>query len=380
MNTNLDKLLIQIDDTEKLLGDSTFDINKFLLPDSEVVKNLILLRSPGMSNEDADIMVYGLNNNNNKSFIELDKLSNEVDTDYKKNEVNGIVSKTKKQLETPIIKENDSYYQEAKNIKLNLKEKSSDFVRKIKELLEEVSIGGITLSQSIPGAIGLLMPYGFNVPGMITMIMNILLTLKSIKSKSIDVRNIFIHFKDIKIACSTKDANIVAGVLNGLFKTLNDVILSFIQKIEDFIKTILSIFKTQMSSENEGKRIKKTSRKLRKLKYLPNNNMEDVDEDDQDEVETILSDWEVINKNSKTNALRRKQESKQKIDSALADLEKLSNINNELKNLITIEEDPEVSTIEENLYDVELPNGQILYALTREQIENLKPIYVIKYV
>lgn len=387
MASELDKLLTAIEEQEKKLKAPGFDINEYLLPDSEIVKNLIAMRNPNMSEGDINLMVYGLGGQGeeSKSIAEMDKLSEEADTPFKKKQIDDTVVDVKNNLEKtgiPIPK-SDYLYEEAKDIKRMMIEKSFEFVRKIKELLQDIAFAAIALSQSIPGSILLIstpifpLP-SFNIPGMITMLMNIILTLNSLKSKCADVKGIFIHFSKIKIICSEKDANIVAGILNGLNKTLDTTICGFTSKIDEFVSSASSAMKSSLNPAEEGKKIRTITKQLRKIDYLPNNNFDDVDDDDVDSVNNILNDWEVIDRTHRTRAVRRKKESKDALDNVLSSIEKLDNLNNDLKELTTVKEP--VGKVEQIIvYDVEFPDGKIVKGLTKDEVDGYVATYNVIY-
>jgi len=105
------------------------------------------------------------------------------------------------------ISEDDHIYEEVREIKRNITEKSTEYVTKVGELVQDTAFASIAIIQSIPGAILLLA--AMNIPGMITMLMNIILTLKFDKNqKAADVNSIFVHFyKKLESSVHQKDAN-----------------------------------------------------------------------------------------------------------------------------------------------------------------------------
>lgn len=387
MASELDKLLSTIEEQEKKLSAPGFDMNQYLLPDSEVVKNLITIRNPNMSKGDINLMVDGLGGGGEQSEIisNLDKLANEGDTPFKKKLINDTVADSKNNLDKigiPISK-SDDLYEESKDLKKTMVEKSSEFVRKIQELIKDIAFATITLSQAIPGAISLIitpiLPIpSFNIPGMVTMIMNIILTLNTIKSKCADIKGTFIYFSKLKVVCSEQSANTVAGVLNGMNTILDTTICGFADKIDAFTLSAISAMKSSLDPAEEGKKIKNITTQLRKMDYLPNDNFNDVDEDDVDGVNNILTEWEVINRTHRTSAVRRKKESKDALDNVLSSIEKLDNLNNELKELTTIKEP--VSKVDEIIvYDVEFPDGKIVKGLTKDEVDGYAATYNVIY-
>lgn len=387
MASQMDKLLENIESAEKNLKAPGFDMNKYLLPDSEVVKNLIAIRNPNMKKGDINLMVDGLGGTGeqSESIKNMEKLVDDVDTPFKKKQISDTVEDAKNNLDKtgiPLPK-SDFMYEEGKDLKRMMIEKSFEFVRKIQELIQDIAFAAIALSQSIPGSILLIITPvfpvpAFNIPGMITMLMNIILTLNSLKSKCADVKGIFVYFSKIRIVCSEKDANTVAGILNGFNKTLDTTIFSFTSKIDAFVGSASSAMKSSLDPSKEGKKVRTITKQLRKMDYLPNNNFSDVDEDDEDGVNNILEEWEVIDRTNRTKAVRRKKESKDALDNALSSINKLDNVNNELKELTSINE-PEGEPTQITVYDVEFPDGKIVKGLTKDQVDGYTKTYNVIY-
>lgn len=430
MTSQIDILLKNIEIIESDLKPSGFDITNYLLSDSEVVKNIISIRNTNMSKSDIDLMVDGLNieDINSEFTSEINSLKNDIVTNENLKKINDTVSsykskidivnnielrsefisdieKLKNQVDTPfkvkIVQEslndfknnlknsniplpsNDKVFEEAKDLKRMISKTSFEFVRKVQELVQDVAFASITISQSIPGSIQLIITPlapvpSFNISGMITMLMNVVLTLNTIKSKCADVKSLFINFSKIRIVCSDKNANIVASVLNNLNKTLDNTVCSFADKIESFIDLVLSAIKSNLDPSEEGKKIKTITKQLRKLKYLPNNNFDNVDEDDIDIVNNILEEWVVVDRTNKTKAVDRKKESKDNINNILSNIDKLGNLNNDLKNLTNLNQS-DSNTKENIVYDVQFPDGTVVKGVTKEELDGYSSIYNIIY-
>ncbi len=392
MASNLDDLFKNIELAESGLSAPGFDLNKYFLPDEEIAKNILMEKNPKLNEGDADLMIYGVNSDSIKkseSLSELGDLPSQGDTPNREQIIRESIDDSIENLENtgiPIPK-SDPLYDEVRERKLNLREKTGEFVRKVLELLKEVGMASIGIVQSVPGAILMLSPFAFNVPGMITMIINMILTLLGIKSKADDVKCTFTHFRKLPSVCSRRDTETVSGILNGMFKTLNSSVFSLTSKVDNFIETATS----SLSSTNDKKAIRQITKKLRELNYLPNNNFNDVDEDDREEVEEILENWKVTNKNSRRNAVKRSQD----LSEVFSSLEKASKVNNEIQDLLKPVDPLENETYtgvsnnnielgdslggrvvgESVVYDVELPNGQIIKGVTADELEGLKITY-----
>lgn len=387
MATNFEKLLENIEKSEKNLSTPGFNMNDYLLPESEIVKNLIAIRNPNMNKGDINLMVDGIDapGDKSKSIEILDSLEEQGDTNFKKKQISDKVADTKQNLDKtgiPIPK-TDPLYQEAKDLKRMMIEKTFQFVRKIQELIKDIAFAAIALAQAIPGSIQLIITPvfpvpSFNIPGMITMLINIILILNTLKSKCADVKGIFVYFSKLNVVCSPSDTNKVAGILNKFNGTLDSTICSFTNKIDDFTLSASKAIKSSLDPAEEGKKIRTITKQLRKMDYLPDNNFSKVDEDDVDGVNAILEEWDVIDRTHKTRAVRRKKASQDVINSALSSIESLDSINNDLKELTNIKE-PNQKSNETIVYDVELPDGTIIKGLTKDEVDGYAAIYNVIY-
>lgn len=387
MATNYEKLIENIEKSEKSLVAPGFNMNDYLLSENDIVKNLIAIRNPNMDKGDINLMVDGLQSEGekSKSLLKMDNLKEQGDTEFKKKQISDTVADSKQNLDkTGIpIPQTDFLYQEAKDLKRMMIEKTFEFVRKIQELIKDIAFAAIALVQAIPGSIQLIITPAFpvpafNIPGMITMLMNIILTLNTLKSKCADVKGIFVNFSKLNMVCSPQDADKVAGILNKFNDTLDNTICSFTDKIDAFIGSASTAIKSSLDPVEEGKRIRTITKQLRKMDYLPNNNFNKVDEDDEDGVRSILEEWEVIDRTHQTKAVRRKKSSQDAINSAISSIESLDNINNELKELTNVKE-PDPNSKETIVYDVELPDGTIIKGLTKDEVDGYAATYNVIY-
>lgn len=386
-NDNIKKLRAYINRVRNESVDGV-DLNKLFLPNKEIVKLIIRQRNGKISKDDIDLMVNGFPANGllKGDLSTLVDIKNKMDTPFKRRFVENTINDFKKNFSkyNIPIDENDEMYKDAENMKRMFKQKLREFVRKGKELIEDSTFATISLSQSVPGSIQLVvtptfpMP-SFNISGMMTMIISVLLSMKSIISKYLDFREIIPYFDVIYMLLGKKDANKIAGIINSIYNTVNAILDGIINRVRDFINVILSLFKSLLDPREEAKRAKKVQKQLKKLKYLPNNNMSKVDEDDVDSVNAILDEWEVVDNSTEDRLLRRKKEARDTIEQARNELNKLENINNELEELTNIKEDITIEDEETIVYDIELPDGKIIKGLTRDEIKNYEINYNILY-
>lgn len=408
--SNYEKLLKNIEkaniDAAKSSG---FDISGLLLSEDDIVKKLISIENPSMSKEDVDIMVDGfvstsdeneglvdnedvnnedeeedakrnkskVNRKKSKNEDDIDGLSNQADTASKRKDIKERTKEEKDIFNEQKKERLKPYYEKAKEVKEKIIKKVGEFVRKVKELIKEVTISTIGLGTAIPGAALLLAPFAFNVPGMITLIINVILTISQINSKVIDVVSLVSDIKEVNIVCDDSGLETVCGTVNILFETMDKTVVVASKATDSFISEALAFLISSNSPEEEAKRAKAITKKLRKLKYLPDNNYTKVEEDDISEAETILEEWEVFDRNNRNTAVRKKKEKKDQLDLALSEIEKLKSINEDLKKLTSVKAS---SVDRDNIYyDVELPNGEILFGLKVNEVDGLKSIYNVIY-
>lgn len=393
------RLLEDISSVENELGTIVpgFNINDFLLDNKGIVKKLIESENPSMTKEDIDLMTDGFksignNSNNNsdenlsfqnlsESEEELSNLSQLGDTPFKRNLINeSVINEVNSQKQYPLT-EDSPYYKKARELKRTIKAKIMEFVRKVTELVREIALAVITIGTSIPGGVGLLAPFGFNVPGMITMILDIIMLLLSLKSKALDVLSIFPFFTSLNLLFSRSALNTISSILSNLYRVLKNSILSILLSIENFINKALSFIKNNMSKEKEGRRARSIAIKLRAVEYLPNNNFEYVREENVDEVEIILEEWKVVKTGKYTNFRKREAtlgevERKTNINDLMKELDNLENVKTNVKDLTGISGEFEDNVNEEIIvFDVELPNGEKIIGLSEEELDGLRSTY-----
>lgn len=385
MGPNLKKLIQNTESASKSLSAPGFNMNDFMLPDSGVVKNILMNRNPNMSESDVDLMVYGLDNDGSKSrhIEDMESLYKEGDTPYKRREIDNKVKESKENfnnLRMP-IPEGDHTYEEAKELKRDMADKSTLFVRKTKELIQDSVQAGIVMSQAPSGGSLLVaapsISPAMNIPGLMTMVMNVLLTVNSLKSKYEDVKAIFIHFSKVKDVCSPSDAEKVASILNKMNSSVDSSIKPILSKLDNFKEESISVINDTTNPEKEGNRIENITIQLRRMGYLPNDNFNDVDTYDKLSVENILEEWVVINRTHETRAVRRKQKYLNLIEDAKNSVVKIGNISSEIEELTNIDDFEIDDTY--YVYDIELPDGTIIENLTENEIEGYKETYDVIY-
>lgn len=382
--TNLDKL----EENIGILSENNISLDKYLLPTKEIIKNLITLENPFLSQDDISLMVegfgskedlenirFGIITTSSKTINELLDLESQVDSDSKSILVSDIINDSITNISTyPLDNKNDTYYQKAEDIKTDIKTSFDIFQQKAKDLLLETNISSLMLINSIPGSIlsGSVAPFVPNIPGAISSISNVMITLTNLKSKFISILPEIKKLKKINIILTSKGINIISGFLNALISLLLGPIINILKAIKEFIKKAISSLLSHTSSSKEEKRARKIAKQLRNYKYLPNNNFNSVDEEDKDDVELILEEWEVIDVGAKKPGKLGKVKRKNSIEETLT---KLNDLSNQLDNFDNLVPSIDVNDEYEVLYDVELSNGEKLLGLTLKEVNGLSSKY-----
>jgi hypothetical protein len=370
-----------------------FDISELLIAEEEVVKKILIMES-NLSEEDADLMVYGFvddlsGRKKSKSQKELESLLSEGDTKFKRSlireEINNSIEEISGTDTGAPLSSKSSMRKKAREILNLIKEKITQFFRKVKELIREIGTSVVSVVSSIPGATLLVSPLAFNIPGMITMLMQIVHLLSLLSSKFADLASFFKHFKMLPLVLSPSDLNKVSNLINKSYTSVSTAFNPLEISIKNFNKTYTSIIRSQLNNPRPARSI--TSR-LRKLNYIKWSSIdseytikgiENVDEDDKDEVEDILEQWEVVFLDRKRSAVRRKKiidSDGNEIDtnSLLGSLDNIDDILNEIKiNL------PEVSESDDFIYDVQFSDGRSLFGITKQEVDGLEVTYNVIY-
>ena len=383
-----------IDKVENKPIPGVFDISSMLLPTNEVVKNILIMED-NLSKEDAELMVEGFAGNTgkkkSKSEKEIDSLKDEADTKYKGELIKKSVDDNKNSLtDTDTgapLSSKSPYHKKAKEILLLIKEKVTQFFRKVKELIKEIATVTVAIVSSIPGAGLMVAPFAFNVPGMITMLMQMIQLISMLASKVADLVGFFKYFKMLPLVLSPDNLNKVSSLINTSYGGVSKAFSPLQKSIDKFNGVSKNVINSKSNSEKFGKSVTKRLRKINYIKWNDATSLSPpfnqyiiqkskVKEDDIDELEDILEQWEVVRLNNRRNAVRRKKlidvnGDKVNIDDLLGLLDDL--VGDIQQNL------PEVSEEDDVIYDVRFSDGRNLFGVTRKEVEDLESTYNVIY-
>ena len=385
---SFNNLMKTIDDIENKSIPGVFDISTILLPVNEVVKNILIIED-NLPKEDAELMVEGFAGNTgrkkSKSEKEIDEVKNEADTKYKGKLIDQSVEDNKKSLtDTDTgapLSSKSPYHKKAKEILSLIKEKVTQFFRKVKELIKEIASATVSIVSSIPGAGLMVAPFAFNVPGMITMLMQMIQLISMLASKVGDLLGFFKYFKMLPLVLSPDNLNKVSNLINTSYIGVSKVFSPLEKSIDNFNKLTKKTISDKSDDEKQGRSV--TSR-MRKIKYLNWSRSDGkykiqrskVDDDDLDELDNILEQWDVVNLGNRRNAARRKKiiDADGKEVNIEDLLNKLDDIVSDVKQVL-----PGVSEEGEFIYDVRFSDGRNLFGITKREVESLESTYSVIY-
>jgi hypothetical protein len=399
-----------------------FKIDDFLLSKKEVVVNLLMMEN-NLPREEAEFMVYGLrdkvkeqrenleelkdevgNSTNDlsvsdeakkkfrrKSVESLDNLENLADTNLKRIRIRQTIDSELDALETEdggiLLDDRSPLFQRAAEILKTLRVKINLFFRKVKEIGIDIWTHTTAIATTIPGAILMLAPFAFNLPGFITQLMQMISSLINLVSRVADIGEVFPFFTLIAFAVPEEKIDAISDII---LKTYNAIIRPFDglrRRIDAFISRCIELIKERKNSDRRA--AKRITSRLRKLKYLRwsvsngryfVNGVDSVaiDEDDRDEVEEILENWEVFDLGNKRIAVKRRRYKDENgveldIDDVLNNIDALDEVSRNIEQIVI-----GADSIT-RIYNAEFSDGRRLYGLSRLEVEELGQIYNVIY-
>lgn len=363
MSSSLNILIKNIEKLETKVSKSEFDISEYFSTDSEILKQILKIKNFNLSKEDINLMVDDVVDN---------KIPNGI-SDIKKKELE-IKNEMRKKAESLGIYGKglmDKYKEEINQLKSDIKNSADMLSNGAKTLSKKIANSVIAVSNSIPGIIAMIVAPPWNLPAALTLLSILIDLYLSLIDEIKKIIPFITPLKKLKFVIEKSNIDKVVKILNGFIL----IILALwepIDKINGYINEILEFLKNLFKGGDETKKmIRKATRKLRKLDYLPNEKWPtDKESDEYEEIESILETFEVVSPTDKKSALRIKNSEKisKQIDNFISQMEKLP----EVSNVIDIPD--------ETLYDVKLPNGTILYKIGEDELDNIKETYEVIYV
>lgn len=401
-----EKLSLLKDQSLNLLSDLQKESNKLSTTDKELSNKM---------NEQIKDSKTKLDNIISKTEQDIIDLKNEGNTPYKSKLIDESLVEQMKTQSTSPMPTNSPYYSKAKKLKNLIIEKVSEFIYKVIDLIVDCVLALINMAASIPGGILMLSPFAFNAPGMVSLITSVIQIILNVCGKYKNTLSYFSYFEDLNLVLPEPFLTIISEILNVLFSLINTIFGAF--NLNEFIGKAKETITSNCSNEKNAEMSNKVVKRLRKLKYFYiDKNMwyEDINylkkksngermaamvsEEDEDEVESLLKDWTIISIDKKTGGvvIKRKNSNCSEVLALLdninvnSDLLKVDTgslkINNteiiipDFKNLLSndkIKED--AKNIDIYVYDIQMPNGQIIFGLTEEELNYYKDKFLIIY-
>jgi hypothetical protein len=151
-------------------------VDKFMLSDRQIAKKIISIKSPKLSDADLNLIVYGKDlkkelGSSYRAFVsENEKLNPRV------------ISKDLKSPFKP-LEDDNPIFEEVSKIKVEVKDGLFILEQKSKDMGKEVAKLGVMIGTTIPAAAIMVAPVSFNVPGSVTLIMNLINAVGGINFK-----------------------------------------------------------------------------------------------------------------------------------------------------------------------------------------------------
>ena len=205
-------------------------IDQFMLTDRQIAKKIISFKSPKLTDSELNLIVFGKD------------LKKELGASYKpfvsdNDKLNpNILSKDLKSYFKPLDKDSP-VFDEVKDGVYLLEQRSKD-------LGKEVIKFGVLIGSTIPAAVILTAPPSFNVPGSMTLTVNLLNGLSQLKTKMKDfvptlriVDKLKFVLPDEKVEQITKPINSLVEVVDGLYKTVGKLQLPGMDEVKEKLVT-----------------------------------------------------------------------------------------------------------------------------------------------
>lgn len=345
---------------EDLSYSSVFDLDPFLLPKDEIVKNLVISRTE-ISREELNIII----DDKEETLKKYQHQSEEYKEDLNRKIENY------KEIYKEKFKE---YYKEAEEIINEVKNTIYNIIKEVKDITKRVITSFMESINSIPGIAIMISAPPWNVPSAIVLAMGIIDLLLSIINQMKSVVLYLSPLKKINIICSNDNIEHISSFINPLIES----ILSIWEKITGYDKVVNKLLESIKNVlKNRDSVFKRATKRLKKLGYYDTKGPKErkdywidgvkvyaYNEDDAEEVYNILKVFKTNNSHVYDYV--------EKIDENKFD-ELIKEMNEEI--IIPIDYEKNVY-----VYDVELPDGTRLYNLDELELEEVKQKYDVIYI
>ena len=286
---SFDQMLQSLSGFEEDVYNSEFNVSKFLLPDLEAAKKLLMMKNPGFKKEDAD-MIFDAKDKLLKKMDEVEekRKEKEEERNLSKEEKQKISAqkkeerKKKRQEEREkrkaqakqLIEEFKEVYKEkakellkqAKDVKQQIKEAAYNLWKELKELVKKLIMTIIQTASSIPAIIITISAPPWNVPKAISYTLVVVESYMNIIKLLKDLLPWLTPLKLLPLVTEKKNLKVLATIFDVIIKALRAfwIPIKFLDKL---IKALLAAIGAFLK-RNRGKIFTKATRKLKKLGHL----------------------------------------------------------------------------------------------------------------
>lgn len=222
-------------------------IDKVMMPDKMIVKKIVASKSPKMTDDDLNLMIYGK---------DLKKI---IGPSYKPFLTETLLDKLNPDLLKPDpkspfqpIPEDFPIFDEAKKLKTEVKDGLYLLQEKSKALVTEITKTGVLIGSTIPAAALLVAPLNFNIPGAITLTVGLLNQISSVREKFKEftpalrvVDKLQFVVPDDKLEQVVGPINTIVQAISGFKSSLEP--LEIFSKVQELKQQKIDDFKNRMS-------------------------------------------------------------------------------------------------------------------------------------
>jgi hypothetical protein len=189
-------------------------VDKIMLSDRQIAKKIISIKSPKLSDVDLNLIVYGKD------------LKKELGASYRafvsENEkLNPKVISRDLKSSFKALEDDNPIFDEVKKIKTEVKDGLFILEQKSKDMGKEVAKLGVMIGTTVPAAAILVAPTSFNVPGAITLTLNLINAIGSINFKLKEFTPALRFLDKLKYVIPDDKVKEVMTPLNTLLSTVN---------------------------------------------------------------------------------------------------------------------------------------------------------------
>jgi hypothetical protein len=424
--TNYDRLIADIETLENQAYSNEFDTSKFLLSEKEVVKKILKIKNPQLTDDEISYIVDNEdeilkreeektnreeakkkktknNKEDKKKETEEEKRKREQDQQKAKEERRAQTKQKIAEYKRIFAEKIKQLYEEAKELLREIKAAIFRLIKGVKDLTKRFVTTTIQTFSSIPAITLMISAPPWNIPGAISLSMLVAEAYLSLLALTKDIIPFLSPLRKLVFVTDKKNLSALSAILNVPIKILLALwapIMAIGELVQKLIQKLLDIMKFKGPSV-----FKKATAKLRSLGHIPHNpetikvagielkpygdrrsytingiSLHAYSAEDAEEVADLLSIFK-LNTSNQSNP----QPSSRVVayrETLVDDLKgKLESLNDQLSNPelnfpdTTNVTDRDYESKGSFVFDVELPDGSKLYGISEEQLEELKLSY-----